>query len=118
MNIRIGIVLLALGICLPAAAEIETVVRAVETSTAGMTVPTSANARLSFKPCAGECDADSLSVRLTPATVYRVNGEFTDFPGFRKAFYNLPRDKETYALVSYDAKSQTTTSIEIAENAD
>ncbi|ANO51712.1 hypothetical protein [Woeseia oceani] len=113
MKIRISMLLLALGLSLNAAADLVTVVRAVEVTTSNINVPTSTNGRMSFKPCAGECDAEFLSVRLTPATEYRVDGTALDFVDFRAAFYNLPRGKDHYALVSYDAKSSIVTSLHI-----
>ncbi len=115
MKIRLSMLLLALSLSLPALADLVTVVRAVEVSTTNINVPTSPNGRLSFKPCSGDCKADYLSVRLTPATLYEVNGAATDFIGFRKAFFNLARDTDHYALVSYDAKSDTVTSVLIAD---
>ncbi|MCB1845014.1 MAG: hypothetical protein KDI09_18760 [Halioglobus sp.] len=111
MKIRISMVLLALSLSLSAAAEIVTVVRAVEVSTSNINVPTSTNGRMSFRPCSDACDAEYLSVRLTPATMFQVNGKTTDFIGFRKAFYDLARDKDHFALVSYDTKASTVTSV-------
>lgn len=118
MKIRISLLLLALTVSLPAAAELVTVVRAIEVTTSNINVPTTPSGRMSVRPCAGECGAPYLSVRLTPATLYEVNGSATDFPGFRQAFYNLPRDKDHYALVSYDPESNTVTSVHIADLAD
>lgn len=115
MKIRISMLLLALSLSLSAMADLVTVVRAVEVSTSNINVPTSTNGRMSFKPCGGECDAEYLSVRLTPATMFEVNGEATDFIGFRAAFYNLARNKDHYALVSYDTQSSTVTSVFIAD---
>lgn len=118
MKIRISMLLLALSLSVPATAELVTIVRAVEVTTSNINVPTTPNGRMSVRPCAGECSAPYLSVRLTPATMYEVNGSATDFPGFRQAFFNLPRDKDHYALVSYDPESNTVTSVLIADQAD
>ena len=118
MKIRISMLLLALGLCVNAAADLVTVVRAVEVSSANVNVPTSTNGRLSFKPCAGECDAEYLSARLSPATEFEVDGTVIDFIGFREAFYNLPRGKDHYTLVSYDPKSNVVTSVHLVQLTD
>jgi len=115
MKIRISMLLLALGLSMNAAADLVTVVRAVEVTTSNINMPTSTNGRLSFKPCAGECDAEFLSARLTPATEFKVDGSAQSFVDFREAFFNLPRGKDHYALVSYDAKSFIVTSVHIAQ---
>lgn len=115
MNIRIGALVIGLALSLPVAAELTTQIRAVEATTSNLNVPTSGNGRLTFKPCAGTCDAVFESARLTPLTSFRVNGQATDFAGFRKAFYNLSRSKDHYALVSYDTAENTVTSVQIAD---
>jgi hypothetical protein len=114
MNIRTGLLLLTLAISAPATAELITVTRAVEASASNLNVPTTANERLTFRPCQGFCEAEYISVRLTPNTRYTVNNKSTNFTEFRKAFFSLPRDKDAYALVTYDAKSNTATSVKIA----
>lgn len=119
MKIRISILLLAMSLSLPAiASELTTMVRSVEASTANLIVPTSENARLNFKPCSEKCSEDYVSVRLTPATSYQVNGAATDFLGFRQAYFNLARDKDHYALVRYDVKSTAAVSVHITEQPD
>ena len=115
MNIRVGALVISLALCLPAAAELTTQIRAVEATTSNLNVPTSQNGRLTFKPCAGQCDRSFESARLTPLTSFTVNGQATDFLGFRKAFYNLTRSKDHYALVSYDTADNTVTSVQIAD---
>lgn len=112
MNFRLGFVLFAACIGAAAQADVRTLVRAVETSTAFMNVPTGANARLSFKPC-NECEF--IEVRLTPTTQYYVRGEQLDFAEFRKQFNSLRRSKEDYALVSFDTESSSATSIRVAD---
>lgn len=115
MNIRLSVLVLALAIAAPAMAEIFTEVRAVEVTTSNINVPTSQNGRLTFRPCAGTCDAVFESARLTPETRFRVNGEVTDFNGFRRAFFNLASGKDHYALVSVDMRANTVTSVAIAD---
>ncbi|MDZ7644011.1 MAG: hypothetical protein U5K76_07210 [Woeseiaceae bacterium] len=114
MKIRLSLLFFALAISLPGWAQLTTVVRAVEMSTANINVPTTPNGRLMFKPCSDTCDAAYQSARLTPDTSYEVNGERLDFIGFRNAFNNLQRGEDHYALVSYDAESNTVTSVQIA----
>lgn len=115
MTIRICAWLLALCLSASALAELTTMIRAVELSTSNLQVPTTPNGRLMFKPCSGTCKAKFQSSRLTAETQFIVNDASTDFLGFRKAFFNLARDTEHYALVSYDAKTNTVTSVLIAD---
>jgi hypothetical protein len=110
MNIRRLLVLALLGVGAAATAEIVTLINAVETSTMNLIVPTASNGNLSFKPCAGECE-EIVRVRLTPETTYILNGKAREFSVFRMEFYKLPRRSEDYALVSYDTKRNTVTSV-------
>ena len=112
MTFRIGALLLALCVSVPATAELRTLVEAKETSTAFMNVPTSDNGRLTFKSCE-ECEF--VTVRLTPGTTYYLRGESMLFAEFRKHFSNLRRSKEDYALVTYDTETNTVTSVRVAD---
>jgi len=116
MSIRICTLLLAFALALPAVAQVVTQVRAIEVSTSNINVPTSPNGRLTYRNCdSRDCEADYESARLTPATLYQVNDELTDFAGFRQAFFNLPRGRDHYALVSVDLNANTVTSVHIAD---
>jgi len=114
MRIRTLSLLVLLGLSASAVADLTTIVRAVEVTASNINVPTTPNGRLMFKPCAGECNRDFVAVQLTPATEFRVGKKVTDFLDFRKAFFNRDRSKDSYALVSYDTKANTATSVEIA----
>jgi hypothetical protein len=115
MDYRGIVSILALALCVSAAADIVTIVDAVETSVANVNVPTSINGRLTFKPCAEACDAEFISVRLTPATQFVVRGQQLNFADFRREFYKLPRYRIYYALVSYDTEKRTVTSVHLGE---
>ena len=114
MNIRKALIAVLLCLTLPAAAEIVTLIDAVETSTANLSVPTASNGNLSFKPCADGCD-EIIRVRLTPETSYVLNGVSMDFMDFRREFYKLRRRIKDYALVSYDTQKNTVTSVRVGE---
>ncbi len=115
MDVRKILVVLALFASGTAAADIVTKVEAVETSTSNVSVPTAPNGRLMFKPCSGDCDEKFIIVRLTPETVYTVGSQRTDFLGFRRAFFNMRRGKDGYALVAFDVEKSTVTSVTIGE---
>lgn len=104
---------MALAICMSAAADVVTMVEAVETLTANINVPTSTNGRLMFKSCSDKCDDDFISARLTPETQFVFNGQRMLFVDFRQNFFNLNRGGDTYALVSYDTVGKTVTSISV-----
>jgi len=116
MSIRMFALLAALVLAVPATAQVVTQVRAIEITTSNIKVPTTPNGRLTYRNCASrDCDAEYESARLTPATLFQVNDEVTDFAGFRQAFFNLPRGKDHYALVSVDLNASTVTSVQIAD---
>lgn len=113
MIFRLGLVLIATCVGV-ANADIRTIVRAVETSTAYMRVPTTDNSRLIFKSCD---DCALIEARLTPATQYFVRGESVSFADFRREFNSMRRSKEDYALVSIDTETNTITNLRVADRA-
>lgn len=113
MYFRKFFLVLAFAVSNPAAADIVTVVDAIETVTSNISVPTTPNGRLMFRPCDGVCEENFIAVRLTPETTYHVYAGAVDFVEFRRQFFNLRRDGEGYALVSFNKKSKTATSIRI-----
>ncbi len=114
MNLRQVILLAILSISMAATAEIVTLVDAVETSTANLSVPTASNGNLSFKPCADDCE-EILKLRLTAETSFVLNGVSMEFIDFRREFYKLRRASKDYALVSYDTQRNTVTSVQVGE---
>ena len=112
-NFRKIVVVLALAFSGLTGAEIVTLVESVETVTANVKVPTSTNSRLMFKPCADDCKENFVSVRLTPETIFVINGQRMIFADFRKNFFNLPRGNDTYALISYDTSTKVVVSVSI-----
>lgn len=113
MDFRKIVVALALVMCGQATADVVTMVDAVETTTSNINVPTSTNGRLMFKACSEACDLDYVSVRLTPETAFYFQGLRLTFAEFRARFYNLPRNSENYALVTYDTKAKLVTSVDV-----
>lgn len=113
MKLRAFIATLALATSWPAVAEIQTLVSAVETTAANLRLPVSNNGRLSFKSCDTSCDEDFVVVRLTPATHFVVRGATVEYLDFRKAFYGLSSRGKEYALVRYDVRNNTATSVQI-----
>ena len=114
MNVRKYAVIALLGLTLPVMAQLTTLIDAVEVSPAVISVPTSPNGRLSFKPCTERCDEDTITVRLTPETRYIVQGQAMDFAEFRREFFNRRSGTDGYALVSYDTEKNTATSVEVS----
>jgi len=114
MNFRQIILAAILSISMAAVADIVTLIDAVETSTANLTVPTASNGNLMFKPCAGECE-ETIRARLTAKTSYVLNGVAMEFIDFRREFYNLRHGSEDYALVSYNTQKNTVTSVRVGE---
>ena len=113
MKLRKAFLILAFAFCGAASAGIVTVIDAVETVTSNMSVPTSANGRLMFRPCSEECDEKFIAVRLTAETTFFVSNQRVDFLGFRQDFFNSRRGNEDYALVSYDTETKTVVSVRL-----
>lgn len=115
MNLRNTILALAalaaLAVALPAYAKITTLVRAVETSTKLLSVPTTASGRVLLRSCE-ECELHS--PRLGPNTMYEVNEEALSFSEFRQAYYSMKGRDERYVLVSYDVESDIVTSVQVS----
>jgi|GEM_PF-1297686 len=109
--------LVATALTLPAgavAADLVTLVDAVELSPSNIILPNSTNGTVTFLPCAGECEKDHRRARLTPDTKFTVDGKSVKFDVFRQNLANLSRDDESYALISVDMQSLTITSIDIS----
>ncbi len=112
MNLRNTILALAaLAAGLPAYASITTLVRAVETSTKLLSVPTTASGRVLLRSCE-ECELHS--PRLGPNTRFEVNEEALNFNEFRQAYYSMKGRDERYVLVSYDVEANTVTTVQVA----
>lgn len=114
MDLRKLLMIVTVVVCGIANAEVVTIVDAVETDTSNISFPTSANGRLMFKPCAGECDEKFIITRLTPETTFTIGGRKVDFIEFRIAFLNARNGSDGYALVSYHTKTKTVASVNIA----
>lgn len=98
----------------PASAQIATAVAAVEASPANIILPGDTDGMITFRPCDGDCDEDYVRVRLSAGTKFTVNGKAVKFADFRREFATIKRNPESYALVTYETKTNTVTSIEIA----
>ena len=107
--------LVATALALPAsAAELVTLVEAIELSPSNIILPSSVNGTVTFLPCAGECEKDHRRARLTPNTTFIVDGKGVKFDVFRQGLANLSLDDASYALISVDTRSLTITSIQIS----
>lgn len=112
MDFRKVILIISLCVTLPALADIRTLTDARETEPVNMTVPTSANSRLSFRTC-NACDLET--ARLTPATTFSVNGEVMEFADFREVLLVLRQRGDGYALISIDTETRTVQSLQVAD---
>ncbi len=92
---------------------IVTEVEAIELTPSNIILPGSVNGMVSYRPCAGECEADYQRARLTDATSFVVNGAAVRWEDFRVDFTTIKADDESYALVSVDLVTNTITSIRI-----
>ncbi len=118
MNIRIWKALAILGLALSQAAIADTetlvLVNAVETSPSNVILPASTNGMMSFRPCGKGCEREYERARITEGTRFVVDGKAVNFEDFRNAFAVIRGKDDSYALVSYDTKTKTVTSIDVA----
>ena len=113
MDLRIIVLALTLCLGLPAMAQTTTVISAVETTISTVTVPPGPSGRLSFKKCPPPCDDEYVVARLTPSTIYTVDGTAMDFAAFRREFYRLRGSRDAYTLIAYDTETDTVTRVNI-----
>ena len=88
-------------------------VAAVETAPRNITLPSSQNGAMLFRPCSDECDDDYERIRLTPDTKFSVNGKRVKFDELRRVFPTIKYGEESFALVSYKTDNNTLVSLEI-----
>ncbi len=111
MHIRILLIAVLAGICLPATAEFTTVSRAYEIALSDLRVPATPSSGIIFKQCA---DCDSVSVRVTPSTQYVVNGRSLPLKDFRKAVFQVTDRAATSVTVLHHLESDTIVSVSVA----
>ena len=114
MTIRKTLIATLLLVCLPAYAQMVTVVDAVETTPNNIILPATINGMVTFKPCVGECEKEHKRARLTANTRFMVGSVAVKFDEFRRKFLAKSHNDESYALVSYEIKTNTVTRIEIS----
>lgn len=114
MNIRKLIIAIVLVVSMPAAAQMVTLINAIETSPANIILPANTSGMMTFRPCAEECEKDYIRVQLSAGTTFSVNGKAVKFEEFRRNFAIIKRAAESYALVSYDTDTNTVISIQLA----
>lgn len=114
MTVRALLIAVLLVAAQPAVSQIVTAVAAVEASPANIILPGSTDGMVTFRPCQGDCDEDYVRVRLSAGTTFTVNGKAVKYTDFRREFATIKRSPESYALVTYETKTNTVTSIEIA----
>ena len=108
-KITAGLTLLLLS--MTAAAEFETVSLAYEVSLSNLRVPATPSSGVMFKEC-DDCLVKSL--RVTPATEYRVNGKAMTLKEFRKNVFQIRDRANTWAVVLHHLESDTAVSVSIA----
>lgn len=104
---------LMVGATLPAAAQLVTLVDAVELSPRNIILPGSVNGMVTFRTCDDGCDEEYSRARLTPETRFYVGEQAVRFDDFRQDFAVIRTSKSSYALINVDIKTRTITSIQI-----
>ena len=94
--------------------EIVTLVRATELSPSNMIMPASTSGMMTYRPCADDCDLDYERARLTPTTVFTVEGKAVKFEDFQIVYATIKNAESSYALLSVETETNTVVSIDIA----
>ena len=92
---------LTLVVSMPAMAQTQIVINAIETSPANIILPANTSGMMTFRPCAEECEKDYKRVQLSATTTFSVNGKAVKFDEFRRKFAIIKRAATSYALVTY-----------------
>jgi hypothetical protein len=104
MQIRTLLALIILGLSFSAAADFRTTMEVWEVELIHLRLPTSPSGTLTFSDCT---DCDSLTLRVTAATRYTVNGKDVMLADFRRVVAGI-RDREfTIIDVFHDLESDT-----------
>ncbi len=92
-------------------------VDAVELSPSNIILPATASGMMSFRDCDGteSCDAPYIRVQLAPETTFSFNGQRMRFDDFRRTFSTTRMSGTSYALVSYNVKTNIATNVEVKE---
>jgi hypothetical protein len=110
MKFKIVITAFMLMLAFPAAADFVTKALAIELALSDITVPPSQNSKLMFKECD---DCDYMSIRLTPETMFKINGRSVRFDKFREAIRGVRKPDETAAIVLHHLESDTVKSVSV-----
>lgn len=105
---------LILVVSMPAMAQTQIVINAIETAPANIILPANTSGMMTFRPCADECDKDYKRVQLSAATTFSVNGKAVKFDEFRRNFATIKRAATSYALVTYEVDTNRLISIRLA----
>ncbi|MCH7538504.1 MAG: hypothetical protein IID57_11685 [Proteobacteria bacterium] len=105
---------LTLVVSMPAMAQTQIVINAIETSPANIILPANTSGMMTFRPCAEECEKDYKRVQLSAATTFSVNGKAVKFDEFRRNFAIIKRAATSYALVTYEVDTNRLISIRLA----
>lgn len=90
-----------------------TVVDAVELAPSNINLPATLGGTMSFQPCDDACSEPYVRVKLSPETVFTVNGKRMRFQDFRQEFALARQSANGYALVLYNVRTNTATEIEV-----
>ena len=112
MTIRKILIAALLVLCHPAFASVD----GIETPPDGIILPATVNGMVSFKIyCSDdECKDNYKRARLTANTKFVLDGQVLRYDDFRRGYAAMQAGKDSYALVVYEADTNTVIEIEIS----
>jgi hypothetical protein len=101
----------ALALSLSAEAQFEPITRSYEVNIKNLRIPGTTGGTLAFKECR---DCDLITIRVTPDTVYVIDGEAMSLPEFRREFVRSRRaGVEKPVIVAKRLATETVASVTV-----
>ena len=111
MNIKILLTVTLICLGLAAAAEDRIISQAYEVALSDFRAPATPNGGVAFKPCS---NCERISVRVTPATRYSINGKSVRLEDFRTAVRQASDRDKKGVIVLHHLESDTIQSLDVS----
>ena len=110
MKTKILIIFATLLLGMQAGAEFVTVSRAYEVALSDFRVPATPSGGATFRTCS---DCDFQTVRVTPLTVYKINGKTLELRKFRERIFRIRDRAPVTVIVLRHLESDTIVSVSV-----
>ncbi len=94
-----------------ATADFTTISRAYEIMLSDFTVPATPSSGVMFRQCS---DCDTMTVRVTPQTLYVINGKAVTLKEFRRQIFQVRDRTNEMVIVKHHLESDTVESVSVS----